>query len=236
MMVIAPRSRSHMPVSQTSATSARSSSTFALRKGTRLGLPDSSSPSNRIDTLAGSDAGDRLPGPAGLDEGHQLSLVVGGAAGDDPLRAVDRFDARLERRRLPLGQRVDRLDVVVTVEEDMRSARREPGRGRRPWDGPWSGGPRRRSRGRPVRPPASPPPRGRCRDRRDRWRCSRSEAERTAGRGSPAGRRRSVFSTRSSIANPHPLAKGRNLAGIGRRPEARACVCRAGRVTCGGTS
>ncbi len=52
------------------------------------------------------------------DVGVDLALVVGGAAADQPM-AVDH---RLERVGAPLCERVDRLDVVVTVDEDGRSA------------------------------------------------------------------------------------------------------------------
>ncbi len=66
-------------------------------------------------------AGDGLEGAAGLDEGHGLALVVAGAAGDDDLAAaVERLDARLERRRLPQLERIDRLYVVVAVEQYAR--------------------------------------------------------------------------------------------------------------------
>ena len=47
-------------------------------------------------------AGNRLEGAASLDEGHGLAFVVAGAARDDDLAAaVERLDARLERRGLP---------------------------------------------------------------------------------------------------------------------------------------
>ena len=54
--------------------------------------------------------------------GHQvgvdLALVVGCAAGQHPVADDD----RLERRRGPQLERVDRLDVVVAVDEDRRGA------------------------------------------------------------------------------------------------------------------
>src|SRR5581483_8291001 len=62
-------------------------------------------------------------GAAGLDEGHGLAFVVAGAARHDDLApAGQRLDARLERRRLPLAQRVDRLHVVMTVEQHARAS------------------------------------------------------------------------------------------------------------------
>ena len=71
----------------------------------------------------GQRARDRLAGPAGLDEGHHLALVVAGAAGADDLAPVrQRRHPRLERRRLPQLERIDRLHVVVTVEQHVRRA------------------------------------------------------------------------------------------------------------------
>ena len=55
-----------------------------------------------------------------LEVHEHLALVVGRAAGVD-LAVADR---RLERRRLPQVERIDRLHVVVAVEEDRRRARR----------------------------------------------------------------------------------------------------------------
>ena len=68
-------------------------------------------------------AGDRLEGAAGLDEGHGLAFVVAGAAGDDDFAAtIERLDARLERRRLPQIERIDRLHVVMAIEQHARRA------------------------------------------------------------------------------------------------------------------
>ena len=64
------------------------------------------------------------PGAAGLDEGHQLALVVGGAAGADHAAAVgERVDLRIEGLRVPQVQRVDRLHVVVAVEKEAGPVR-----------------------------------------------------------------------------------------------------------------
>ncbi len=61
-------------------------------------------------------------GAGRFDEGHQLALVVGGTAGNDDLAAVRLcLDGRVERVALPQVQRIDRLNVVVAVEQDMRS-------------------------------------------------------------------------------------------------------------------
>ena len=104
--------------------SARSSSAWAFRNGGRLTPPDSSSPSSRIETGIGQPAGDGLPGPAGLDEGHQLALVVGGAARADRARAVRaRLDGRLEGVVVPELERIDRLHVVVAIEQRRRTRR-----------------------------------------------------------------------------------------------------------------
>jgi hypothetical protein len=53
------------------------------------------------------------------DVRHQRPLVVGGAAPVDPVAD----DRRLEGRRLPEGQRVGRLHVVVAVDDDVRPGR-----------------------------------------------------------------------------------------------------------------
>ncbi len=63
-----------------------------------------------------------VPGAAGLEEGHHLAFVVGGAARDDDLAVLWVVDElRFEGRRGPRLQRVGRLHVVMTVEEDMRA-------------------------------------------------------------------------------------------------------------------
>ena len=65
--------------------------------------------------------GHGFPGPAGLDEGHQLALVVLGAARDDDLSSVGMVgDGGLERRTMPEIERIDRLHVVMAVEQHMR--------------------------------------------------------------------------------------------------------------------
>ena len=67
-------------------------------------------------------AGDGLERTTRLDEGHHLAFVVAGAARHDDLAAVrQRRDARRERRRLPQVERIDRLHVVVAVEQNARS-------------------------------------------------------------------------------------------------------------------
>src|SRR5262249_44259247 len=68
-------------------------------------------------------AGHCLPRAAGLDEGHELAFVVAGPARDDGLAALtDVLDPRLERRGLPQIQRIDRLHVVMTIEQRARPA------------------------------------------------------------------------------------------------------------------
>ena len=68
-------------------------------------------------------AGDGLPRPDRLQEGHELALVVLRAARHDHL-AVGLLggDARLEGGRLPQLERVGRLHVVVAVEQHVRPA------------------------------------------------------------------------------------------------------------------
>ena len=66
-------------------------------------------------------AGDRFIGAQGLDEGHHLAFVVAGAARDDDLAAVgQRRNTRRERRRLPQIERIDRLHVVMAIEQYAR--------------------------------------------------------------------------------------------------------------------
>ncbi len=66
---------------------------------------------------------DLLPGAAGLDKSHQLSLVVLGAARHDDFSAVGVIgDDGLERRTVPQIERIDRLHIVMTVEQDVRPA------------------------------------------------------------------------------------------------------------------
>ena len=70
--------------------------------------------------------GDDLVGAARLQEGHDLAFVVAGAAGDDVLGAASGGgDARFERRRHPLCQRIDRLNVVMAVEQRSAPRARE---------------------------------------------------------------------------------------------------------------
>jgi hypothetical protein len=65
--------------------------------------------------------GHGLPGPAGLDEGHQLTLVVFGTARDDDLAAVGMVgNHRLERRTMPQIERIDRLHIIVPIEQHVR--------------------------------------------------------------------------------------------------------------------
>ncbi len=68
-------------------------------------------------------AGDLLPGPGGLEEGHELAFVVLGPPCENDLAvAALGGDARIERRRFPEIERVRRLHVVMAVEEDVRRA------------------------------------------------------------------------------------------------------------------
>ena len=63
-----------------------------------------------------------LPGPQCLDEHHRLALVIDRAAGDETLAVRPVDELRLERRAGPQLQRIDRLHVVMAVEQDMRAA------------------------------------------------------------------------------------------------------------------
>ncbi len=53
-----------------------------------------------------------------MDPGHHIGLVVGDSPGDDP--AI--FLGRLERFRIPQLDGVDRLHVVVLVQEQLATA------------------------------------------------------------------------------------------------------------------
>ena len=62
------------------------------------------------------------PGPAGLDEGHDLSFVVRSAARDDDLAMGGIVgEMRLEGRHRPSLQGVRRLHVVVAVKKHVRA-------------------------------------------------------------------------------------------------------------------
>ena len=143
-------------------------------------------------------AGHRLEGAAGLDEGHHLAFVVAGAARDDDLAAVgQRRDARRERRRVPQIERIDRLHVVVAVEQHARAlavaARRRPCRRRSGdlrSDARWF-----RSRCRPDPWPQTRRPPGTPCCRPGRSRSTGCAGTRTAARGSGRDRRRSFCST-----------------------------------------
>ena len=125
-----------MPVSLTTTTSQASRSAPLARAGAaKCGEPDSSSPS--IEQLDGDGGG--VPAGGGEVGAHaeqvegDVALVVDGAAGVQ-LGAVGALDdGRLERRVLPQLQRVDRLHVVVAVDErDRRVRRRRSATRRRP--------------------------------------------------------------------------------------------------------
>ena len=72
--------------------------------------------------LAGKLPVHRLPGAAGLDEGHQLPLVVGGAARADDLALRGVLEFRVERVAVPEVERVHRLHVVMAVEQQVPPA------------------------------------------------------------------------------------------------------------------
>jgi hypothetical protein len=115
MVVMAGVEASHMPVSQIKAMSAVSSARQALATGFLLALQQDGD-------LAGQAAMGGTEGAAGLDKGHQLALVVGGAAAKQVFRAVLAGDhARLERIAVPQLQRIDRLHVVMAVEQQVRA-------------------------------------------------------------------------------------------------------------------
>jgi hypothetical protein len=70
----------------------------------------------------GERAVDRAPGAAGLDEGHELALVVGGAATADDGACCGLLHLGDEGGAVPKGQRINGLHVVVAVEEEVAPA------------------------------------------------------------------------------------------------------------------
>ena len=97
-------------------TSASSSSLCALTKLSRFAEPTSSSPSRMTSDVDRQLAVLLQVRLDGLEVHEDLALVVGRAARVDLAVAHGGF----ERRRLPQLDRIDRLHVVVAVEEDRR--------------------------------------------------------------------------------------------------------------------
>ena len=112
--------RSNIGESEITTTSAASFSLLARTKSSRCTLPTSSSPSMKNLMLSGSAPPLLQVRLDRLDVHEHLALVVGGAAGVDLAVA----DGGLEGRAGPQVHRIDRLHVVVAVEEDRRLARR----------------------------------------------------------------------------------------------------------------
>ena len=99
-------------------TSAARSCLWLRTKSSRWTLPTSSSPSMKNLMLTGRLPAFLMYASIGLDVHEHLALVVGRAARVD-LAVANRG---LERRRGPEIERIDRLHVVVAVEEDRRLA------------------------------------------------------------------------------------------------------------------
>jgi hypothetical protein len=60
------------------------------------------------------------PGPTGFEKGHQLALVVAGTPSEDAFLAVSAFsDLWFKWGALPQADRVRRLDIIVTIKEDV---------------------------------------------------------------------------------------------------------------------
>src|SRR5580704_12797835 len=109
-----------MLVSQTRAKSALNSALLASRNGTKFLDPISSSPSMTMVTSNGSE-------PVTDFQARQASTKViswplsSSAARDDDLAPVGmRGHFRFERRTMPEIERVDRLHVVMAVEQHVR--------------------------------------------------------------------------------------------------------------------
>ena len=218
MVVIAGVSASHMLVSQISAMSARELVQVGVEERRQVDAARFLLALEQHRDRERQLAGHRLPGAAGLDEGHQLALVVGGAAADQHLRAVRAGDdLRVERIVLPELERVDRLHVVVAVEQHRRAVARRAG-GRPPSDGRRCRAPRRRSRSRAGRRRATRRRRGSRRHRPGRSRSTSAAASRTAARARRRGRRRWWSSTlsRSDMRFPQGLSLVRPARAAGR--------------------
>ena len=71
----------------------------------------------------GNAAADLLPGAQRLDEHHQLSLVVDGAARNDARRHADLRQSADRTAGCPKLERIRRLHIVVPVEQDTRRLR-----------------------------------------------------------------------------------------------------------------
>ena len=110
----------HIAPSADTTTSAASSSLCSRTNASRCRLPISSSPSNRNFTLTGRRPAGREECVGDRDRNQHRSLVVGHAAGVEAAVA----NGRRPRRAVPLLERIGRLHVVVTVDQDRRLARR----------------------------------------------------------------------------------------------------------------
>ena len=62
-----------------------------------------------------------LPGTTGFNKRHQLPFVVSGAASSDDLAGWCVFNRWLERRSIPQLKRIDRLHVVMAIEQKVRA-------------------------------------------------------------------------------------------------------------------
>ncbi len=162
--MIAGRLPSKKPLSLITARSAARRSRLASSQASRWIELDSSSPSKTNLRLTGRPPRVARIASVAPQMDVDLALVVGRAPADHPVA----LDERLERRRLPQLDRIDRLHVVVAVDDDRRGVGRvepiavddrmaaglaTPRRSRRP------------SRGagrRPSRPPGDSRPRTRA--------------------------------------------------------------------------
>ena len=124
--------REHLGVADHGGIGLAGAAACVLTYASMCSPPVSSSPSSRNFTLTGRLAGGLQQPFDGLDLDVDLALVVAGAARVDVVAA----HFGLERRRLPLVQRIGRLHVVVAVEEDGRLAGRAQPLARRPADCP----------------------------------------------------------------------------------------------------
>ena len=148
MVVIAGVLASHIEVSQTSSRSAFSVLGVARQEGGQGRRPSLLLALEQHADVAGQPAV-LAEGPAGLDEGHQLPLVVGRAAADDALARSAPFRAAARRAAFSTdraGRRAERRNGHRTAHAARRASWPwpSPSPSAGPASAPW--GPRSRSR------------------------------------------------------------------------------------------
>ncbi len=120
MQVISGVSRSHMLVSQTSMRSAFNSLPLAARKAGSEVEPDSSSPSNKMVMLQGRPPLARKARQASTSVMSWPLSSAAPARHDLRTAGFDLNEARRERIGLPEVERIDRLHVIMAIDQHTR--------------------------------------------------------------------------------------------------------------------